>query len=118
MPHAMIARITAMVELKVRRAVMSATASVFLLVAFGFALSAGWLWLAPQIGAMSTNLVFAAAFAVIGLVVLLLARPSQSARVKATPTPAPVTPPPPASMTDELIAAFAAGSQIGRSVRR
>jgi hypothetical protein len=113
MLQALIARFAATLEIKRRRLVASAVAGVFLLVALVFAASAGWLWLAGVFGAIVANLICAGALALVGVLVLAT-RPHEPKH------PVPVAAPPVARsmLAEELIAAFLAGSNIGRNIRK
>ncbi len=53
---------------------MTAAAGAILVVALGFLLGALWVFLAREWGSLNTNLVFAAAFTAIALIVFLVAR--------------------------------------------
>lgn len=110
---ALVTRFAATLEIKRRRLVATVVAGFVLLLALIFALAAGWLWLAGEFGAITANLICAGGLAVLAGLILLVGRPRK---------PAPVVPATPvansSSLAAELIAAFAAGSQLGRSMRR
>jgi len=108
---AMITRFAATLEIKRRRLVASAVAGVFLLIAMIFAVSAGWLWLAGMVGAIGANLICAAILAVTGGIILLVGRPRRAAPIAAAPVAS-------TSLVGEIMAAFVAGSQLGRTMRR
>lgn len=108
---AAVTRLAATLEIKRRRLVASAVAGLFLLAAFFFAVSAGWIWLAGAYGAIIANLICAAILAVTGGLILLVGRPRRPAPVMAAPVAG-------TTLAGELIAAFAAGSALGRTMRR
>jgi|GEM_PF-4508927 hypothetical protein len=124
---AMITRFAAKVEIKRRRLVATAVAGVFLLAALVFAVSAVWLALAAELGAIFANMICAAVLALVGIIILLVGRPR---RLKAVPPVAttaavppaapgaPVAPVASSTLFGEIMGAFAAGSELGRSMRR
>ncbi|WP_316013818.1 hypothetical protein [Roseobacter sp. HKCCA0434] len=113
---AAVSRLGATLEIKRRRAVGAILGGFFLLLALLFGFSAVWIWAAARYGAVGTNLVFALIFAIIGAAILVLGRPRRPAPVLVPPV-APVAAPA-GGLVPSLLAAYVAGTQIGRAVRR